>query len=77
MLGIRFYRSAMCDLEKLKLLLNKQLNLDENLELFEHLDQCDSCRMTIYSLSRDRDKDFLIYRPYKIKSRKRKKQTAA
>ena len=67
----------MCDVEKLKLLLAKKLDLDENLELFNHLDQCDSCRMAIYSLSRDRDKEFLIYRPYRIKSPKRKKQTAA
>lgn len=67
----------MCDLEKLKLLLNKQLDLEENLALFDHLDQCDSCRTMIYSLSRDRDKNFLIYRPYKIKTSKRKKDTAA
>jgi len=67
----------MCDLEKLKLLLNKQLDLEENLDLFDHLDQCDSCRSAIYSLSRDRDKAFLIYRPYKIKTSKRKKRPAA
>ncbi len=67
----------MCDLEKLKLLLNKQLDLEENLDLFDHLDQRDSCRTAIYSLSRDRDKAFLIYRPYKIKAPKRKKVTTA
>ena len=67
----------MCDLEKLKLLLNKKLDLEENLDLFDHLDKCDSCRTMIYSLSRDRDKNFLIYRPYKIKTPKRKKDTAA
>ncbi len=67
----------MCDLEKLKLLLNQKLGLDENLELFDHLDQCESCRTAIYSLSRDRDKAYLIYRPYKISPPKRKKESAA
>ncbi len=68
---------VMCDLEKLKLLLDKRLDLDQNLELFDHLDKCDSCRMAIYSISRDRDKAYLIYKPYKVKPPKRKKLSAA
>jgi hypothetical protein len=67
----------MCDLEKLKLLLDKRLDLDQNLELFDHLDQCASCRTAVYAISRDRDKAYLIYRPYKFKPPKRKKLSAA
>jgi hypothetical protein len=67
----------MCDLEKLKMLLDKRLDLDQNLEIFDHLDKCDSCRTALYTITRDRDKNYLVYRPYKFKPRKRKKLSAA
>lgn len=70
-------RCDMCDLDKLKMLLERRLDLEEDLELFDHLDKCESCRMAIYSLSRDRDKAYLIYRPYRIKPPRRKKLPAA
>jgi anti-sigma factor RsiW len=44
-----------CDFDKMVRYLDKQLSLDEKLELFDHLDQCEVCREAIYLLARDRD----------------------
>jgi hypothetical protein len=55
-----------CNFDKLLRLLDKNLDLDSKLELFEHLDWCETCRDAIYELSRDRDSAFLVYRKYKI-----------
>jgi hypothetical protein len=54
-----------CDFEKLVLFLDKQLDLDQKLDILEHLDQCDICRDAIFHISRDRDADLFYYRPYK------------
>jgi anti-sigma factor RsiW len=67
----------MCDPKKLKMLLDKQLDLDQNLELYDHLDRCESCRTALYAISRDRDKAFFVYRPYRFRPPKRKKLSAA
>jgi len=55
-----------CSFKKLLQLLDKQLNLDEKLEVLDHLDSCKICRDTVYQLSRDRDEAFFIHRPYNI-----------
>jgi anti-sigma factor RsiW len=53
-----------CSFEKLVRYLDKQLNLDQKLELLDHLDKCEACRDAIYQISRDRDARLFIYRPY-------------
>ncbi len=55
-----------CEFEKLVRYLDKQLSLDEQLELFDHLDRCEVCREAIYLLSRDRDAAYFIFRPYRF-----------
>jgi hypothetical protein len=55
-----------CDFNKLVRLLDKDLDLDEKLEVFEHLDWCDTCRDAVYQMSRDRDSAFFIYRTYNV-----------
>lgn len=57
-----------CSFDKLVRYLDRQLDLDEKLELLEHLDECDMCREAIYHISRDRDAQLFIYRPYKSDS---------
>jgi anti-sigma factor RsiW len=56
---------SACNFEKLVAFLDKQLDLDEKLEILEHLDHCDICRDAVFHISRDRDRDLFIYRPYK------------
>ncbi len=53
-----------CSFEKLVRYLDKQLNLDQRLELLDHLDRCDTCREAIYQIARDRDSELFVYRPY-------------
>ncbi len=55
-----------CNLEILVQLLDKKLNLNEKLEVFDHLDRCRDCREAIYIISRQRDKTFFIYRRHRI-----------
>ncbi len=54
-----------CDFEKLVQFLDKQLDVDGRLEILDHLDHCEICRDAVYHISRDRDSDLFIYRPYK------------
>lgn len=53
-----------CSFERLVRYLDKELSLDEQLELLDHLDHCETCRDAIYQISRDRDAELFIYRPY-------------
>ena len=53
-----------CSFEKLLRYLDKRLSLDEKLELLSHLDDCETCRDAIYQLSRDRDAELFVHRPY-------------
>ena len=55
-----------CSFKKLVQLLDKQLSLDEKLEVLSHLDDCAICRDAIYQISRDRDEAFFIHRPYNV-----------
>ena len=51
-----------CSFEQLVLFLNMQLDLDKQLEVYDHLDQCDICRDAVYQLSRDQDGAILLFR---------------
>ncbi len=54
-----------CNFEKLVHFLDEQLELDEKLDVLDHLDGCEICRDAIYHISRDRDSRLFEYRPYK------------
>ncbi len=56
-----------CSFQQLVRLLDKQLTLDEKLEVLTHLESCPICRDTVYQLARDRDEGFFIRRPYNIR----------
>jgi len=58
---------STCSFQKLVQLLDKQLNLDEKLEVLTHLESCTICRDTVYQLARDRDERLFIRRPFHIK----------
>jgi hypothetical protein len=51
-----------CSFEQLLLFLNMQLDLDRQLEVYDHLDRCDICRDAVYQLSRDQDGALLLFR---------------
>jgi hypothetical protein len=54
-----------CDFEKLIRYLDKQLDLDEKLDVLDHLDHCEICRDAVFHISRDRDANLFYHRPYK------------
>jgi hypothetical protein len=55
-----------CSMENLVHLLCDQLNLDDKLAVLEHLDECKVCREIVFRMSRERDGDFFVRRPYNI-----------
>jgi predicted anti-sigma-YlaC factor YlaD len=57
-----------CSFDMLVRLLDKQLDLEGKLEVFDHLDRCENCRDTVYQIARDRDRGFFV--PRACKSRK-------
>jgi predicted anti-sigma-YlaC factor YlaD len=57
---------SACSFKKLVLLLDKKLDLDEKLDVLDHLASCTICRDAIYQISRDRDEAFFIHRPYNV-----------
>lgn len=57
-----------CSFEKLVQYLDKELDIDGQLDVLCHLDTCETCRDAIYHISRDRDADLFIHRPYKQKA---------
>ncbi len=44
-----------CCFERLYLLLHRKLDVETQLEVFEHLDRCEICRETVYQMTRDQD----------------------
>ena len=44
-----------CSFSRLLQLVNQQLDLDGQLEVYGHLDRCNICRDAVYELSRDLD----------------------
>ena len=51
-----------CSFDRLLPFVNKQMDLDGQLEVYAHLDRCDICRDAVYQLSRDRDEASFIHR---------------
>ena len=49
-----------CDFDRLVLFLDKQLDLDGQLEVFDHIDRCETCRDAIYDISVDRDASLFV-----------------
>ncbi len=49
---------SACSFNRLLRLVNRELDLDGQLEVYRHLDRCDICRDTVCQLSRDRDEAF-------------------
>jgi Fe-S oxidoreductase len=58
---------SACSFDRLLKFVNKQLDLDGQLEVYDHLDRCDICRDAVYQLSRDRDEALFIYRARRVK----------
>lgn len=49
-----------CSFEKLLQLVEKKLGTDAQLRLFDHLDNCEICRESVFHIARDRDEAFEI-----------------
>lgn len=56
-----------CNFEYLLQFVKKQLDLDKQLEVYEHLDRCTICRDAVYQLSRDLAEVLFIYCIHDIK----------
>ena len=52
---------SACNFEYLLQFVNNQLDLDKQLEVYNHLDRCNICRDAVNQISRDLDKVLLIY----------------
>ncbi|NLV30159.1 MAG: hypothetical protein GXY47_03305 [Acidobacteria bacterium] len=52
-----------CSFRNLVLLLEDKLELDDKLEVLEHLDRCPICRDAVYQIARDRDEALFIPQP--------------
>jgi predicted anti-sigma-YlaC factor YlaD len=57
---------SICSFKKLVQLLDKKLDLDEKLEVLDHLESCAICRDAVYQIARDRDEGLFIHRPFNI-----------
>lgn len=57
---------SACSFDRLLQLVNKQLDLDGQLEVYNHLERCDICRDAVHQLSRERDRAFFIYRTRRV-----------
>ncbi|HSW39553.1 MAG TPA: zf-HC2 domain-containing protein [Acidobacteriota bacterium] len=55
-----------CSFKKLVLLLDNKLELDEKLEVLNHLDKCGICRDAVYQISRDRDELYFVHARYDV-----------
>jgi hypothetical protein len=58
---------SACSFDRLLQFVNKQLDLDGQLEIYDHLDQCDICRDAVCELLRDRDEALSTYRAHRVK----------
>jgi hypothetical protein len=57
--------SMRCNFEKLWRYLNKELDLDTQLEVLAHLDHCEICFEALHQMARDLDRDLFV--PYELK----------
>ena len=53
---------SACNFEYLLQLVNNQLDLDKQLEVYGHLDRCGICRDAVFQISRDLDRLIFFYR---------------
>lgn len=53
-----------CDFERLLRYLEMRLEIDEQLEILDHLEHCGDCFETLYLLKQDLDAGLLV--PYKL-----------
>ena len=56
-----------CNFEYLLQFVNNQLDLDKQLEIYNHLDRCDICRDAVHQLSRDLSAAVFIYCAHCVK----------
>ena len=55
-----------CEFSRLVQLLEGTLDLDSQLAVLEHLDECRTCKEAIYRLSRERDNGYFLRVPYDV-----------
>ncbi len=53
-----------CSFDRLLLFIDRRLDLNGQLEVYDHLDRCDICRDAVYQLSRDRDETLFLHPSY-------------
>jgi hypothetical protein len=63
---------SACNFEQLLHFVNKQLDLDKQLEVYDHLERCDICRDAVYQLSHDLFRAMLVncahgVKPYPVR----------
>ena len=58
---------SACNFEYLLQFVNKQLDLDKQLEVYDHLKRCDICRDAVHQLSRDLEGVLFIYCAHCVK----------
>jgi predicted anti-sigma-YlaC factor YlaD len=68
---------SACSFIHLLQLVNKKLDLDAELEVYEHLDRCSICREAVAQLSRDQDESSIDLRPHAMKPSIRRRSTGA
>jgi hypothetical protein len=66
---------SACNFEYLLQLVNKQLDMDKQFEVYDHLSRCDICREAVYQLSSDLDIVSLIYYAHRVKHNAFRRQT--
>jgi len=54
-----------CSFDRLLQFVNKQLDLDGQLEVYGHLDRCDICRDAVYQLSHDLNGALFVSRAHR------------
>jgi hypothetical protein len=68
---------STCSFDRLLRFYNKNVDLDEQLEIYGHLDRCSICRDAIYQLSRDGNEAFYVDRAYRAKPSGRRRPNRA
>ena len=49
-----------CSFDALVRYLDKELNVDRELEVLDHIDECETCRDAMYHISFDRDAGLFV-----------------
>ena len=58
---------SACSFDRLLQFVNQQLDPDEQLAVYDHLEQCDICRDAVCQLSCDLDEALFIHRAHRVK----------